>query len=194
MILSMIGSLIGTVQHINLDKSNILLNINGVGYLVYTPTHTIAALSLNTDLQLYTYTVVRETALDLFGFETIDEKDFFELLIGISGVGPKSALLILSLADIPTLQQAIVHNEIATLTKVSGIGKKIAQKIILELKDKVGDVAITNQGANKDDASVIEALEAMGYKQAEARDVVKQLSPEIIGLNNRVAAALKTIG
>ncbi len=189
----MIGSLTGTVQHINLDKSNALIVVNGIGYLVYLPTHTIASLELDANLQVYTHTVVRETALDLFGFITLDEKHFFELLIGISGVGPKSALLILSLADIPTLQNAIAQNEIATLTKVSGIGKKIAQKIILELKDKIGDVVMTG-GANSDDTSVIEALEAMGYKQSEARDVVKQLPADINGLNARVAAALKLIG
>jgi Holliday junction DNA helicase RuvA len=190
----MIGSLTGKVQNINLDKSNIILNVNGVGYLVYLPTHTIAPLKLDAGLQVYTYTVVRETALELFGFLTLDEEHFFELLISISGVGPKSGLLILSLADIPTLQSAIANNEISTLTKVSGIGKKIAQKIIIELKDKIGDVVISSSGANADDASVIEALEAMGYKQAEAREVVKKLPTDTIGLNARVSAALKAIG
>ena len=189
----MIGSLTGIVQYINTDKNNVLINVQGVGYAVYLPTHTISSLKINSDIFIYTYTVVRETALDLFGFITLDEKHFFELLIGISGVGPKSALLILSLADIPTLHNAIAQNEITTLTKVSGIGKKIAQKIIIELKDKIGDITVTG-GVNTDDASVIEALEAMGYKQTEAREVVKQLPSDITGLNKRVAAALKIIG
>jgi len=189
----MIGSLTGIVQYINTDKSSALINVQGVGYAVYLTTHTISSLKINSDIFIYTYTVVRETALDLFGFITLDEKNFFELLIGISGVGPKSALLILSLADIPTLHNAIAQNEITTLTKVSGIGKKIAQKIIIELKDKIGDITVTG-GVNTDDASVIEALEAMGYKQAEARDAVKQLPSDIIGLNKRVSAALKVIG
>ncbi len=189
----MIGSLTGKVRHISTDSSQVLIGVNGVGYSVYLPTHTLSKLATDDEIFVYIHTVVRETALDLFGFMTLDEKYFFELLISISGVGPKSALLILSLADIPTLHNAIAHNEITTLTKVSGIGKKIAQKIIIELKDKIGDVIVTG-GANTDDASVIEALEAMGYKQGEARDVVRQLPADITGLNARVAAALKVIG
>lgn len=189
----MIGSLTGNVQYINTDKSYAIIDVSGVGYIVYLPVHTISEFKISNEVFVYTYTVVRETTLDLFGFITLDEKYFFELLIGISGVGPKSALLILSLADISTLHNAIVNDEITTLTKVSGIGKKIAQKIIMELKDKVGNITVTG-GANTDDTSVIEALEAMGYKQSEARGVVKQLSSSITGLNARVAAALKSIG
>lgn len=189
----MIGSLTGNIQYINTEKSYTIINVQGVGYVVHLPTHTISGLKMGSELFVYVYTVVRETALDLFGFISLDEKHFFELLISISGVGPKSALLILSLADISTLHNAIVNDEITTLTKVSGIGKKIAQKIIIELKDKVGNITVTG-GANTDDTSVIEALEAMGYKQSEARDVVKQLPTDIIGLNARVAAALKSIG
>ncbi len=188
----MIGSLTGTVQWVDITSNNIILDVNGVGYSVYIPSPTVSEIIISKELHLYVHTVVRETALDLYGFTTLDEKSFFGLLIGISGVGPKSALLILSLADIPTLHNAITKDEISTLTKVSGIGKKIAQKIILELRDKVGNIVISG-GVNSDDASVIEALEAMGYKQSEARDALKQLSPEITGLNARVAAALKTI-
>lgn len=186
----MIGSVTGRVQHINTGANQVIIDINGIGYNVYLTTHTLSNLTINDDIFLYVHTVVRETALDLFGFTTLDEKHFFELLIGISGVGPKSALLILSLADISTLHNAIANNEIETLTKVSGIGKKIAQKIIIELKDKIGDVA-TQSNTHTDDASVMEALMAMGYKQTEARDAVKQLPPDIAGLNARVAAALK---
>lgn len=191
---SMIGSLTGTLQHITIEKSSILLTVNGVGYLVYTPTNTLTDLKVNEELHLYTHQIVRETALDLYGFNTMDEKHFFEMLIGISGVGPKSALSILSLADIVTIHNAIAQDNTDYLTKVSGIGKKLAQKIVLELKDKVGSIEITTEGAHKDDASVIEALEAMGYKQGDAREVVKQLPSDIRGLNARVAAALKAIG
>jgi len=190
----MIGSLTGTVQYIDTEKNNVIINVRGVGYSVYLPTHAISRMKTDNEVFVYVHTVVRETALDLFGFITLDEKHFFELLIGISGVGPKSALLILSLADIPTLHNAIAQNEITTLTKVSGIGKKIAQKIIIELKDKVGDVVIAQSSITADDVSVIEALEAMGYKTRDAREVVQNLSPNITGLNKRVAAALKAIG
>ncbi len=189
----MIGSLTGKIQNIDIISNNIILNVNSVGYSVYIPSRTLSELLVNENLFIYVHTVVRETALDLYGFTTLDERSFFELLIGISGVGPKSALLILSLADISTLHNAIAKNEITTLTKVSGIGKKIAQKIILELKDKIGNIAVVG-GVTSDDASVVEALEAMGYKQSEARDAVKQLSTEVTGLNARVAAALKSIG
>ncbi len=187
----MIGSLRGIVQDININ--NLLLDVGGVGYLVYAPVHTVAEAKLGKELFVHTYLAVRETALDLYGFATADEQRFFEMLIGISGVGPKSALSILSLADVPTLQNAIAQNNIDYLTKVSGIGKKLAQKIVLELKDKVGDVTVAGSSANQDDASVIEALEAMGYKQSEAREAVKQLPTKVKGLNARVAAALKSM-
>jgi Holliday junction DNA helicase RuvA len=189
----MIGSLTGTVTTLLIDKSSIILTVQGVGYLVYTPSQTLASIRTGAELSLYTHLAVRETALDLYGFTTLDEKHFFEILIGISGVGPKSALSILSLADVPTLHNAIAENNTDYLTKVSGIGKKLAQKIVLELKDKIGTVELTGTQSHSDDASVIEALEAMGYKQAEAREVVKQLDPEVHGLNARVAAALKHI-
>ncbi len=188
----MIGSLTGSIQHVDIIANNILLNVNNVGYVVFVPVSTISNLTINDKLHLYIHTVVRETALDLYGFTTLDEKHFFNLLINISGVGPKSALLILSLSDVPTLQNAIIENDITILTKVSGIGKKIAQKIVLELKDKVGNIA-TQRGSTSEDASVMEALEAMGYKQSEAREAIKQISGETKGLNARVAEALKLI-
>ncbi len=170
-----------------------LLNVNSVGYLVYTSTSTLSKIHNGDQIHMYTYLAVRETALDLYGFTTIEEQQLFEMLIAISGVGPKSAISILSLADVTTLHNAIVQDNIDYLTKVSGIGKKLAQKIVLELKDKIGPLEISDQ-INADDASAIEALEAMGYKQTEAREAIKQLPTDITGLNARVAAALKSIG
>lgn len=188
----MIGLLTGQLANISLKKSYLLLDVNGVGYVVYSTANTLLSAKKGAKLKLYTHMVVRETALDLYGFETAGDKTLFELLLSVSGVGPKSALSILSLADTDTIYNAISNNETSYLTKVSGIGKKLAGKIVLELKDKVGNMSTKNL-TNNDDSSVMEALEAMGYKVQEARDAVKGLSNNVTGLNARVAAALKAL-
>lgn len=186
----MIASLEGTVVDIALGYC--VLSVGGVGYLVHTTPATLTNLRMGTSTVLHTHLIVRETALDLYGFTTVDECRFFELLMRVSGVGPKSALSVLALADVATLQNAISSGEIEYLTKVSGIGKKLAQKIVLELRDKVGAVTM-DASAQSDDASVLEALETMGYKASEARTAIKGLSTDVTGLNARVAAALKLL-
>jgi len=189
----MIGLLQGKVVDVVLEKGHIIVDISGVGYVVYVTAGTLMSLSTGKAVTLYTHMVVRETALDLYGFTTTNEKRLFELLLTVSGVGPKSALSILSIADESTIYNAISKNETSYLTKVSGIGKKLAGKIVLELKDKIGNVIISDGGQTSDDSSVMEALEAMGYKTAEAREAVKALPDSAQGLKARVAAALKAL-
>lgn len=186
----MIASLEGTVSDIGAGHA--VLSVHGVGYLVHTTPNTLTKLRIGSIAHLYTHLVVRETALDLYGFITVEDRALFELLQRVSGVGPKSALSVLSLVDAHTLRSAIASGETQHLTKVSGVGKKLAEKIVLELRDKI-DPAYASTAIPSDDTSVLEALEAMGYKTAHAREVIKQLPTDLSGLNARVAAALKLL-
>lgn len=186
----MIGLLEGSVRDIRVGSCIVLTH--GVGYIIYTTPATIATLTEGASARFYTHLIVRENALDIYGFTTDEERAFFELLMRVSGVGPKSAIAILSLADTNTLSEAIASGDVTYLTKVSGIGKKLAQKIVIELKDKLPEPE--GVGSRTDDASVLEALEAMGYTTLQARTVIKNIPHDISGLNARVAHALQLLG
>ncbi len=181
-----------------IDKSEkfLVIEANGLGYLVFSPTSTILnSPKVGEEISLWTYLAVRETALDLYGFETRDEKSFFELLIGVSGIGPKNALSILSLAPIEILKKAIGSGDTTYMTKVSGIGKKTAEKIVVELRDKLSALGHNDaDGSLRGDADVIEALQSLGYSQHEIRNALKEVSPETTGTNEKIKEALKILG
>jgi Holliday junction DNA helicase RuvA len=173
------------------DPEYLVLDVGGVGYKVFVTPETLANTPDNKDVTLWTHLSVRETALDVYGFLKREDLNFFELLIGISGVGPRSALSILSLADVATLTSAISEGDTSYLTKVSGIGAKSAQKIVLELSDKVGKVA--ENPSLKEDADAIDALAAMGYSVAEARSALKEVPGDIFGASERLKHALRLL-
>lgn len=181
-----------------IDKSEkfLVIEANGLGYLVFSPTSTILnSPNVGEEISLWSYLAVRETALDLYGFETRDEKSFFELLIGVSGIGPKNALSILSLAPIEILKKAIGSGDTTYMTKVSGIGKKTAEKIVVELRDKLASLGHNDaDGSLRGDADVIEALQSLGYSQHEIRNALKEVSPETTGTNEKIKEALKILG
>lgn len=159
----MIGHLSGTV--FETDRSHTIVDVQGVGYLVYATDHTLASCVSGHAVSLYIHTIVREHALDLYGFGSADEKRLFELLITISGIGPKVGLGILNATTVPNLVQAVQSQDSSVLTKVSGIGKKNAEKIILELQNKLPDNITTDtEPTTTDDLEIFEALEALGYK------------------------------
>ncbi len=188
----MISHLNGTL--LEREIGAVLLDVAGVGYRVHVSNATFAALPADagTPVSLYTYMAVRENAIELYGFAEKSEMSLFELLIGVSGIGPKSGLAILSLANAGTLTTAIAKNDVSYLTKVSGIGKKTAEKIILELKDKIGSHAATGPEL-KEDADVVEVLMSLGYPRDEARDVVKRLPNDATGTSSRVREALRLL-
>lgn len=190
----MIGHLRGVVIF-SCDKY-VVLDVGGIGYKVYISPDTASAISTEESAKLWTHLVVREDALDLYGFLDQKELDFFKLLIGISGIGPKGALGIMSVAPVETVLSAIGTGDTSYLTKVSGIGKKNAQKIILELKDKIGNLISTEQTniGLHEDIDVIEALKSLGYKEREAREVLQELSPDIKGASEKITEALKLMG
>ena len=190
----MISHLSGT--SIELSEKYAVLDVSGVGYKVYCSTETLGRLAAGEPASLHTYLSVREDALDLYGFGTLEERDFFELLISISGIGPRGALGILSATSVSTLKRAIATGDTSYLTKVSGIGRKTAEKVVLELRDKLRAHADTKENPHelRAESDVIEALKSLGYSQNEARDALKEVPAEIVGTNARIKEALKILG
>jgi len=131
----MVSYISGKVQYIDEDSLEIVSG--NIGYKVFCPQKTLEAYSVGQEAEIFTYLHVRENALELYGFQTRQERDFFEVLISISGIGPKGALGILQAAPLDLLQKAIVSEDTSVLTRVSGIGQKTAERIIMELKGKL---------------------------------------------------------
>ncbi len=189
----MIGELYGTVSR--KGAGFIILSVGGVGYQLYITAETYQKLEAEEEVRLYTHLAVREDSLTLFGFMESEELRLFEMLISVSGIGPKSGLAILSLTDVRTLSSAIAAGESAYLTKVSGIGRKVAGKIILELKDKLGATIKDAAGEHfSADSDALEALETLGYSVRDGREALKQISPDISGTEERLKEALKLLG
>ncbi len=188
----MISHLTGTL--LLLDIRYAIIDVNGVGYKVSITGEVVEKLShsLNTTVSLHTYLAVRETALDLYGFMTASDLEMFEYLLTVSGIGPKSALGVLNIANANTVREAVTSGDISYLTKVSGIGKKTAEKIILELKGKLGDETEMLSGG-KDAGIAIEGLKALGYSEREARDAIKDM-PKDMSPEALLKEALKKLG
>jgi len=187
----MISLLKGIIES-NTDKF-VIVDVNGVGYKVYISGNTFKNLpKKGQEIKLYTHLYVRENAMDLYGFLNPEELEIFELLISIPGIGPKGALSVLTVVSIETLKKAIANEESAVLTKVSGIGKKMAEKIVLELKTKIGDEFIGKEASP--DSEAIDALMSLGYKLKEAREALKKVPKKVEGIENRVREALKVLG
>ena len=187
----MIGTLNGTIRHKDLNA--LVVDVGGIGYKVLVTTETALEVTPSSPIFLWTHLVVRETSLELFGFLDKETLDTFELLITISGIGPKSALSILNVATPSMLRQAVVSADTTYLTRVSGIGKKNAEKIVLELKDKL---KITKEDKGMDmrsEGDALEALVSLGYNERDAREALKRVPKETEGASERVKAALKLL-
>lgn len=180
----MIGFLRGIVNQI--FQGSCFIDVHGVGYRVYISGTTRDALTEGQEALLYTYMSVREDAIQLYGFGTQDEYDLFILLISVSGIGPKVGLGILSGLSVDGIKVAIMNGELSTLTKLPGIGKKSAERLVLELKDKIGKfttvpsaqtvantaVPVSQTGVQ---GEVAEALMALGYRESEFIDILTRL-------------------
>jgi Holliday junction DNA helicase RuvA len=192
----MIAKLTGIVSDIGPRYA--VIDVGGVGYKVFVTDDTIHHLKKGDEASLLTYLAVREDALDLYGFPLKKEKEFFELLISVSGIGPKSALNILSLVSADTLASSIRTGSVAHLVKVSGLGKKTAEKIVLELKDKLGKVSgeISTEftAGMSSDMDAIMALQALGYDADDAREALKKVAKDVLDIGAKVKAALKELG
>ena len=188
----MIASVHGKISHI--DLKYIVLEANNIGYKIFMSTDSLETIQIGKELTVLTHLIVRENIMDLYGFLTERERSFFELLISVSGIGPKGAMNILSTVSIDTLVNAIKTGSVALLTKVSGIGKKTADKIALELRDKIDSLVDKDSNTNlSSDMDAIEALKMLGYSAEEARESLKKIDKNIADTGDKVKAALKVL-
>ncbi len=187
----MISKLKGVIEH--KGEKYVILMVGGVGYKIFLASEHLEKIRESANVSLWTYLAVREDSLTLYGFEEKEGLDFFEQLISISGIGPKTALGVINAATIPTLKKAVASEDISHLVKVSGIGKKIAEKIILELKGKFNR-SDSSEISLKDEIDTLEALKSLGYSQNQAREALKQVDKSITGASERVKQALKILG
>lgn len=189
----MIGKLTGVFAGM-MGSGEALIDVGGVGYAVRVTLEMGVHLAKNpAPTVLFIHTAVRDDAIDLYGFESDDELSFFRLLLSVSGVGPKTALQILNLAPLNALRGAVASGDATYLTKVSGIGKKSAARIVVELKDKLakeGHARIVQEG----DGDVIDALLSLGYRVEEAREAMKKIGNGTTETKERLREALKILG
>ncbi|GAC1571600.1 MAG: Holliday junction branch migration protein RuvA [Candidatus Doudnabacteria bacterium] len=164
----MIGYIKGKI--IGKTETQVLVENNGIGYRIMA-TPKILESALNSDIEVHTYLQVREDALNLYGFQNQAELDFFELLISVSGVGPKMAMTVLSAGDIELIKNAISSQDLAVFTKLGGVGKKTAERIIMELKDKLGSVSGYGMVSGGSD-DILSALEGLGYSTREIKEAL----------------------
>ena len=183
-----------------LDAGLAVVECGGVGYACRTTSYTLSGLKLNQPARLLTYLSVREDAVELFGFATREEKRLFELLLGVSGVGPKAALSLLSSVPPDQLTLAVMTGNEKALTVAPGVGKKMAQRVLLELKDKLGvedapsfagpsNIPAPDSGV----ALAMAALAELGYTQGEINAALKNLPPEITRTEDIVRHALRAM-
>ena len=189
----MIARIEGIIVHI--DDKYLIVDVSGVGYKLSATKEHLSSSILGDHTTFWIHTAVRENYIDLYGFKTINELSFFELLLDVSGIGPRGALSILAIAPIDTLKRAIAMGDTAYLNKVSGIGKKTAEKIIIELRDKLQDYKNEDiePGLLRDESDIVEALKSLGYSQNESRDALKKVPNTTIGMNARIKEALQIL-
>lgn len=190
----MIAYLEGEV--IGIGEDNIILRVGGIGLKVCVPSGIRAQARIGENQQLFTHLVVREDSLTLYGFEGQEDCTFFNLLLGVNGVGPRTALALISSLSVDTMRRAVLSETADLFARVPGVGKKTAQKIILYLQGKVGSgIVLEGMPASDVDAQVIDALTALGYSIVEAQTALQSLprdaAPE---LENRLRLALQYFG
>ena len=185
----MIAHLKGSV--IGKGASYLVIETGGVGYKVFVPASTALEARINIGLSFHIHTHVREDQISLYGFLSKSELDLFDLLLTVSGVGPKVALAVLSAATAEAVASAIEGGDAGVFTKVAGVGKKTAERIIIELKEKLG---ASNISTSKVFSDSLDALVSLGYSQQEARDALKQLPTSLTDSQSMVREALKLLG
>ncbi|AVZ86084.1 Holliday junction branch migration protein RuvA [Acinetobacter sp. WCHA45] len=198
----MIGCLIGEV--FALEAPTVLLNVNGVGYEIDTPLSTFCQLQKGQKVTLWTHLVVREDAQQLYGFSEAQEKIIFRTLLKVNGVGPKMALGILSTLSVELLIHTIEHDDINTLIKVPGVGKKTAERLMIELRDRFKAFSTTTVSNNTASAQIQftgnsavaeaeAALQSLGYKPLEAQKLIQAVKADFTEASDIIRAALKSL-
>lgn len=188
----MIGFLSGTI-HSKVNDSVILL-VNNVGYLVSVPVTTLNSLKINQLLDLYIHTHVKEEALDLYGFKTQEELSLFKIVLGVSGIGPKTALAVVD-KGVEEVRAALMQANSEFFTSVPRLGQRGAQRMIIELKNKIGSVTnLDLSGENSETLEVVEALQSMGYSKMESLKAIKGLPEGAESIEQKITYALRQLG
>lgn len=188
----MFGHVTGKIFDLRGTKA--VVKCGGIGFVIHSTPSYLIKLKTNQEANFWTHTAVRETDISLYGFETEEELRVFELLITVSGVGPKSGLAILSVAGVKSIEEAVATGDTSSLTKISGIGRKTAEKIVLELN---GKLMTTRKGESKtanEDIDVFEALKSLGYREREIQEAIKKLPKDLAGTNEKIKYVLKNLG
>ena len=183
------------------DKGSVVLVIRDIGYRVFVNDKLFVKLEEGQEVELFTYQYVREDSLNLYGFENREQLTLFELMLSISGIGPKSALSATSIADAGEFREYVSRGDASLLTQVSGIGKKTAERIVVELRDKIGGLPPAVSGGSSESGSEsgfvtqdeLDALIALGYSLTQAREALKQVDPGIKDSGQRIREALRNI-
>jgi len=186
----MVSYLEGTI--IEKDSSSVIVLTNGVGYRVFISNSLAQKYSKGAPCSFYTHYVVRETSAELFGFASFEELVFFEKLISVSGVGPKTALSLFGASSLEKLKGAIVRGDAGLFKAVSGVGPKTAERIVIELRDKIGKEEYVSDSPG--DQDITDALIALGYSNQDAVSALKKVDTTIDNEQERLKAALKMLG
>ncbi|MBQ6048746.1 MAG: Holliday junction branch migration protein RuvA [Oscillospiraceae bacterium] len=191
----------GNITDIELNR--VVIETAGIGFSVYTTANTISTLKHNEAAKLFIREVIREDTFDLYGFSGVKERNCFDMLTSVSGIGPKAAISILSVNTPEMLAMAVVNNDLSTLTAAQGIGKKIAQRVILELKDKISkeigsditEISVPSVPAGNNAVSdAVLALGVLGYSTAEIMPVIKANNVEGMTTEQIIKLVLKNMG
>ncbi len=190
----MISYLKGRIR--NKSNGSAIVEVNNIGYKIFITPPLYADIKAGQEFEFYIHQYVREDAINLYGFRILSELELFEMLISITGIGPKSALGIMSIAVAEDIKESIARGDSALLTKVSGIGRKTAERVVLELKDKVGKLNIGDSQlrSNLGSSDEIDALMALGYSLPQAREALKGVDAKVKDSSERIRQALKKMG
>lgn len=191
----MISYLKGKIKH--QGNGFVILEVNNIGYQVFISPWLYADANFDQEIEFYTHQQVREDALNLYGFRSLAELELFELLLSVSGIGPRSALGVMSIATVVDIKESIGRGDPALLTKVSGIGRKTAERVVLELREKIGKLSGGDGKSGKNNlgsSDEIDALMALGYSLAQAREALNGVDEKIKDSGERIRQALKKLG
>ncbi|MBI4779589.1 Holliday junction branch migration protein RuvA [Candidatus Falkowbacteria bacterium] len=191
----MISYLKGKIKH--KGGGFVILEVNNIGYQVFISPLLYADLRFDQEIEFYTHQQVREDVLNLYGFRNMAELELFELLLSISGIGPRSALGVMSIATLDDIKESISRGDPALLTKVSGIGRKTAERVVLELREKIGKLSASDGklgGGQLGSSDEIDALMALGYSLSQAREALNGVDAKIKDSGEKIRQALRRLG
>lgn len=179
---------------IDKDERGVVVYVGGIGYRIFLNAKSLSRVITGEQIEINTYMAVKEDSQELYGFMEKEELEFFKMLISVSGIGPRTALNFLTISSVPEIKKAIASEDPAMLTVVPGIGKKTAERVIVELKEKVEMIGFAKRGKKEkaSHADAVQALVQLGYGQSDARRVLMEINDKI-PLENKIKEALKKL-